>query len=98
MHKETKTSSCETSTSIKEMEMIYDKRCQLGKGISKELCPILSSRQHIIHYKTCKECYLHVKMGRGKTNSWKCIMKHKIKQKLKRAMEIHKEWKMSCVS
>jgi len=49
MLKETKTSSGETNTSKKEMEIIYDRRCQLGKGISKELCPILSSRQRIIH-------------------------------------------------
>jgi hypothetical protein len=79
MHKETKTSLCETSTSKKEMEMIYDRRCQLGKGISKELCPILFSRQHIILYKTCKECHLHINMGHGKNDSWKCIMKRKIK-------------------
>jgi hypothetical protein len=38
-HKETKTSSCETSTSIKEMKIIYDTRCQLRKGISKEVLP-----------------------------------------------------------
>jgi len=79
MLKETKTSSHETNTSKKEMEIIYDTRCQLGNGIAKELCPILSSRQHIIHYKKCKECYLHINMGRGKNNSWKCIIKHKIK-------------------
>jgi hypothetical protein len=79
MNKGTKTSLCETSTSKKEIEMIYDRRCQLGEGISKELCPILSSRQHIIYYKKCKESYLHINMGRGKNDSWKCIMKHKIK-------------------
>jgi hypothetical protein len=67
------------------------------KGFQKNFAQFCLQGNTSFIVRHVKECYLHVKKGRGKNDSWKCIMKHKIKQQLKRVMEMHKEWKMKCV-